>query len=587
MKIFRNHILVALISLISTLSVWGASITDNNVGTYNGTFDTTQWSVPNLGVIQTNAAQPGTYTSPVDDAGIDVSWDTLAWNTDKPYGKELPGNGGSDTGYKTGNISMTNNLALWRFNEAPGAMVFADSSGNSNTANRGSPNITNSTTTNIFNNSLEFRNANGYLTTQNGNSVKNQSVVSLALWLRTPSAMGATDQIIYDEPVAGNATITRFTLRIQNSRLSLRGSTTDIGPTVTWLNSTNTLIASTWYHVVAVFNSVTGVQKIYVNGVVESANVVLSAFPNTNPFNTPRIGRASTGTNNLSTAFIDEMALFTRELSAQEVLDMLDRGNRLRFQIQTCLLPALCTVANFKGPDGTNITWYSELNSITPSGSPSFTLNTSVTPIQRYVQYQAQFQNFTSLNTMTAILKSVTIVYIEPASLSFSIRDNTDTTAGNLCNLRILSVATTSTCDYRLKVSTTANNGYSIFANTSGSLSNGTFNMSNASVGTAGTGGSNISNATAGIEKYGVVINPGSVTSGTISRAAAFNAGANNAVQFNQVSNQTIVTATSSNSPTTPDITNTVLVTHRANIAQDTAPGQYTQSVTYTIIPIF
>jgi len=586
MSILKKLVLLILI-FGTSCNTLAATFVDNSLATFNGTFTRTQWSVPNSGLIQTNTAQPGTYTSPVDDTGAIVNWQNLAWVTDKPYGKELPNNNGSDSGYSSGNINMANNLALWHFNEAPGATIFADSSGNSNTANRGTTTITNSTTQNIFNNSLRISNTTGYLATQNGNSVKNQSEISLALWLRTPSTMGATDQIIYDEPVAGSNTITRFTLRIQNARLSLRGSTTDAGPTTTWLNNTTTLTVNTWYHIVAVFNSNTDVHKIYINGTAQSATVALNSFPNTNPFNTPRIARASTGTNNLSTAFIDEMALFSRELTSQEVIDMRDRGNRLRFQIQTCTTPAGCTLANFRGPGGTNATWYSELNSTTPSGPPSFALSTTVTPIRRYVRYRVQFQNFTRLNTLTAILKSVTITYSDPASLAFSIRDSTDTTSDNICDLGRLSTTAVNTCEYRLKVSTSAASGYILQSKTSGNLSNGIDAFSNAISGSAGTGGNDISNTTSGTEKYGVNISPGSITAGTINLASAFNPSVGNSVSYNHITNQTILTASGSNSPSTTDLINTSLVTHNANISAETKPGSYTQNVTYTVIPVF
>jgi len=573
--------------VFATVGVLAATFVENSQATFNGTFSRTQWSAGNNGVVQTNVSQPGRYTSLVKDSNTNSTWQNFRWNTDRPYEKEYPSNAGSDTGYTTGNLNMTGNLAYWKFNEAPGATVFADSSGNGNTANRGATTITTSTTTNIKNNALRVSNTGGYLTTQNGNSVKNLSEVSLSLWVRTPGTLPATDQIIYDEPVAGSNTITRFTLRINNARLSLRGSTTDAGPTTTWLNSTTTLVRNTWYHVVAVVNTNTDVQKLYINGVVQSANVTLSPFPNTNPNVTPRIGRNSALTFNFSGGFMDEMALFNRELTSTEVNDMLLRGMRLRFQVQSCTVPANCTAANFRGPGNNKTTWYSELNSTTLSGPPVFALTNTITPVRRYFQYRAQFQNFTNNTTFTAILKGVTVTYSDPPSLSFAVRDSTDTVNTNSCQFGNATIVAVSSCSYRLDITTSAPSGYTVSSLTSGNFSNGVSTIANAAIGSGGTGGDDISNATAGTEKYGVNLNAGSATVGTITENPIFDAGAVNETNYSHISNTLLYSSNGPNTPASTDLVNTALVTHNWNISADTESGQYSQSVTYTVVPIF
>jgi hypothetical protein len=173
-----------------------------------------------------------------------------------------------------------------------------------------------------------------------------------------------------------------------------------------------------------------------------------------------------------------------------------------------------------------------------------------------------------------------------PITLSFVIRDATDTANTNLCDMGDVSTASINLCSYRLKVTTNAKNGYTVSATTSGNLTNGSVSMSNAAAGTAGTGGTAI---TAGTEKYGVVIAQGGVdVGGTITRAGAFDAGATNAVSYVQASPTVIMTSTGPNTPAvSADTTKTSLVEHQLGITNSTAAGLYTQTVTYTVAASF
>jgi hypothetical protein len=111
--------------------------------------------------------------------------------------------------------------------------------------------------------------------------------------------------------------------------------------------------------------------------------------------------------------------------------------------------------------------------------------------------------------------------------------------------------------------------------------------MNNAAVGAGGSGGNNISNATAGTELYGVNLIAGSNTSGAITINSIFNAGSTNSTTYNHTTNTLLYTASGANAPSTNDTTNTALVNHNLNISAITKAGQYTQSVTYTVIPVF
>jgi Domain of unknown function (DUF2341) len=183
-----------------------------------------------------------------------------------------------------------------------------------------------------------------------------------------------------------------------------------------------------------------------------------------------------------------------------------------------------------------------------------------------------------------AIMKYSELVYTSLAdNLAFSIRNSADTAAYNrVCDLGDLTTAAVANCQYRLKVTSVAKNGYSLQVRTSGNLLNGATAMANAAAGTGGTGGTLLA---AGTEGYGVIITPNSCSGGTMTAAAAFNPTAGNAVLFNYTTATTVASCNSPNQPTTTDLTNTVLVDQRVAISGTTQSGIYLQAVTWTLIP--
>jgi hypothetical protein len=173
------------------------------------------------------------------------------------------------------------------------------------------------------------------------------------------------------------------------------------------------------------------------------------------------------------------------------------------------------------------------------------------------------------------------------AVLGFNIRNDTDTANVNTCVLGVLSTAATSSCGYRLKITSNATGGYSVFSSTNGGLDNGSYIVNNASAGNGGSGGTQINNSTAGAEVYGVNITKGNSTGGTTALASGFNAGANNSVNFSHSANYLLLTSGGPNAPSATDTLNTVLVNHNINIGGSTPPGNYSQRITYQVTPNF
>lgn len=232
---------------------------------------------------------------------------------------------------------------------------------------------------------------------------------------------------------------------------------------------------------------------------------------------------------------------------------------------------ATITLANSVSSGATVTVAMSSLTTPATAGNYAFTFRSSVNDLGGNFQYVGQAN---VVNVTAAI----------PVSLSFVIRDSGDTANTNVCDLGTASTSSISSCSYRLKIATNAKNGYLVSFLTSGALTDGTYNITDAAVVAAGT------TPVAGTEHYGVNITPGAITGsgGTMTLATAFGTSAGNIVRYNTGTNTTILTANKPNSPAASgDTTNTSLVTHRLAINPSTPAGNYTQSVTYFVSPSF
>jgi hypothetical protein len=229
------------------------------------------------------------------------------------------------------------------------------------------------------------------------------------------------------------------------------------------------------------------------------------------------------------------------------------------------------TLANSVTSGATLTVAMSPLTTPVTAGNYAFTFTSSIGDLGGNFQYVGQ-------------ANVVNVTASVPVSLSFVIRDSGDTANTNVCDLGTASTASISSCSYRLKIATNAKNGYLVSFLTSGALTDGSYNVTDAAAGAAGT------TPAAGTENYGVNITAGSITGsgGTMTLATAFGTSVGNIVRYNTASNTTILTANKPNSPAaSADTTNTSLVTHKLAISSTTPAGNYTQSVTYFVSPSF
>jgi hypothetical protein len=166
------------------------------------------------------------------------------------------------------------------------------------------------------------------------------------------------------------------------------------------LSATITVSTGVWTHVVASVNN--GTVSFYVNGVAAGTGSPVETFGL--PWVIGHNGTGGTRFNGL----IDEVAIWSRALHADEIKQLYRRGaNRLKFQVRTCTTSNCSdrsSSGDWLGPDGSNLSYFSELQNNTAvdaSGNPTGRVNTSfpvldfldfsslTVDVRQYFQYRA------------------------------------------------------------------------------------------------------------------------------------------------------------------------------------------------------
>jgi hypothetical protein len=220
-------------------------------------------------------------------------------------------------------------LGEWKFDENTGSTA-NDSSGNGNTgtltdSNNGSMG-SNVWEPGKFGSAIRFDGVNDQVSTNNGNSVKGLTAYTIEAWVK-PSVLDGVRRTIFDEPVNGSSN-SRIKLTIDtDNRFLFAGRDTDAGTFTNWVDSTTTLSADTWYHVVAVFDSVTDVHRLYLNGQLQTGSVAAAAVSNTDPNYTPRIGgRGVLGQEEPFKGLIDTVRIYNYARTQEQVMWTFNQG---------------------------------------------------------------------------------------------------------------------------------------------------------------------------------------------------------------------------------------------------------------------
>ncbi|MCI0479446.1 hypothetical protein L0Y59_02780 [Candidatus Uhrbacteria bacterium] len=178
-----------------------------------------------------------------------------------------------------------------------------------------------------------------------------------------------------------------------------------------------------------------------------------------------------------------------------------------------------------------------------------------------------------------------------PAALTFSIRTADDTSDTNTCALGGLSLNTTSTCGYRLRISTNAANGFQATVESDHNFGTGYATMTPVT--------NDGAMPAAGTEAYGIAYLAGATEGGRNTTTLLFTEpvteDATPGYTFQTDPSPVPVTSTNFLShyaafqagPAPSSVTTTSLVEHAASISAGTAAGYYSHTVTYAVTGSF
>jgi len=271
----------------------------------------------------------GIYTSEVIDTGTtDPIFNSFSWN-------EL----GVQTGDGETDLTTNGLVAHWKLNETSGTTA-TDSSGNGHTGT-----LTNMTTSGqdaaynsgwTANNrkwgagAVMFDGSNDYIDLAKTPTVKNQSTVTIASWVKVNSLSNYSTIYYETNNTSGYSRILFYILA--DGSVVLGGRDGDGTPSFQNFATTRTglIKIGQWYHLIGVYDATTDQHKIYINGQDSTYTTVAgNTFPNTDPADNILLGATSSTYGNL---IMDSTRMYFRALDVNEVNSLYQAGN---VQLQT------------------------------------------------------------------------------------------------------------------------------------------------------------------------------------------------------------------------------------------------------------
>jgi len=219
------------------------------------------------------------------------------------------------------NSSQNNRLkdglvGLWSFNggDMNGNTAY-DRSGNNNNGT-----LTNGPTRAIgkIGQALSFDGADDYVDVGTGPSVKGLAQYTISMWIR-PSSFPINANPYGEFTNAGTHRIILTMEAATSIRIFGKALDGDAAGNFVRCNSGFTLVANNWYHIVAIFDSISDIHSIYLMGSLCNSNsVVVSAVSNTVPSASIKIGSTATPSSYFP-GLIDDVRVYNRALTPEEV----------------------------------------------------------------------------------------------------------------------------------------------------------------------------------------------------------------------------------------------------------------------------
>lgn len=390
--------------------------TDDTAAEFNaGTFSNT--TVSGNTVVLSAGQTSGTYTSKIHDlfygCRTDLrTWLSHSWKTTLPTYKEITSTSELATDYSAISANlMTSLVGYWKHNGTVGGIA----NGATITATVGSNGTVTGGAGLAYTNSgkllqgIQFNNAH-YVSVPHYANIMPTTNLTVSVWAYAtslaggsgyPSILGKVSSTAWTDGygmyyLAGTGLC--FFVRTWNTRRACQGTTTSLTTGMT--------------HIVGTYDGSN--IRLYWNG----ALVTTTAYAGTINANASALFVGNMNNVYYWNGIIDDVAIWNRTLSDAEVLLIYRRAaNRLRFQVRSCTMSDCSDAATWKGPDGTNATYFTELNNnsvqetstgnvLTASPAMTYTNFLSLLlPTNRFFQYRVYFD--TDNSTYSPTLESV------------------------------------------------------------------------------------------------------------------------------------------------------------------------------------
>lgn len=332
----------------------------------------------------------GSYRSRIFDAGATADWSSIFWATgqDLPYQRDLPDGGATGLGFKK-KVDMTGNIALFHFNEEASQAAFVDSSGVGANAScfedrcplAGRAGL-------IGGRAARFTAAKRQaLIVPDQESQRPKGSLSISSWvmLATDVPFGHGYYIV--EKGRSDAADSYALFFYNYPEMMLGFEYVDRSGTYQYLSVPVNAPLEKWMHVAVVVDDAAQKVFFYINGVAQnSGGLKLPGALNSENKEDLRIGMQNYGGADFYfDGWIDELALFARALSPEEIGEQFSRGAaRVELQVRTCQDKDCGKDPDFVGPTGKATSVFTSVPEVGMLAGLS---------ANRYFQYQATLRS--------------------------------------------------------------------------------------------------------------------------------------------------------------------------------------------------
>lgn len=435
---------------------------------------------------QTDNNYVGMYESNIFDAGASAPWSSIVWVTPLPFHKEISTLSDETANYTDLAPNLSNGLVgLWHFNETTAytgtAGEIKDSSGRNRHGFSYLASVQQSDNSR-FGRGLYFPLANPIHVRMPNPVVGARSNMSFSLWIKTPPYVAdpaKASQQFQVMTMGGGAGRSWFFLTLNNNVTPTVCANTYWGTPATdfyfGCESGNSIsIANNqWHHLLSTYDR-TGFGRFYVDGkfisqidISSAANIDWDMTTNITLGEFPYQARQFVGE-------MDDLAVWSRELSANEVSQIYRRGaNRIKFQVRSCD-DKNCSGEQWQGPGASTSTWYSELQNTTVNYA-NLSLNANN---NRYFQYRAALESddTSKLCNGQPCFPEMTFITFPPVPRFFSDISAITAQAGIVYNKALTSfeVPITGNCSVKVQFSNDNGKTFNYWNGTQWAASNGT-----------------------------------------------------------------------------------------------------------------